>query len=103
MYAQISQPDLDDNLAEFNTGINPGLPLVVYTRKQEKCQIFASDASVPIFDAMMVTTGCKHAIVSGNMTFGWRKLKRHPPTSSRGTTGRPTGQPPLPKCVILTQ
>ena len=34
-YAQISQPDLDDNMTEFNTGIDPGLPLAVYTRKQE--------------------------------------------------------------------
>ena len=40
-YAQISQPDLDNNLIEFNTGINPGLPLAVYTCKQEKCQVFA--------------------------------------------------------------
>jgi hypothetical protein len=78
-YAQISQPDLDDNLAQFNTGISPGLPLAVYTRKQEKCQIFASDAGVPISDAMMVTTGCKHAIASGNMTLGWREWKRCPP------------------------
>jgi hypothetical protein len=36
-YAQISQPDLDNNLANFNTGIDPGLPLAVYTRKQECC------------------------------------------------------------------
>ena len=33
--AQISQLDLDDNLAKFNTRIDPGLPLAVYTRKQE--------------------------------------------------------------------
>ncbi len=79
MYAQISQPDLDNNLAKFNTGIDPGLPLAVYTRKQEKCQIFASDAGVPISNATMVTTGCKHAIASSNMTPGWRKWKRHPP------------------------
>jgi hypothetical protein len=36
MYAQISQPALDDNLMEFNTGIDPILPLAVYTRKQKK-------------------------------------------------------------------
>ena len=41
-YAQISHPDLDDNLVEFNTGIDPGLPLAVSTCKQEKCQIFAA-------------------------------------------------------------
>ena len=34
-YTQISQPDLDDNLAKFNTRIDPGLPRAVYTRKQE--------------------------------------------------------------------
>ncbi len=31
-YEQISQPDLDDNLANFSTGVGPGLPLAVYTR-----------------------------------------------------------------------
>ena len=78
-YAQISQPDLDDNLAEFNTGIVPGLLLAVYTRTQEKFQIFASDAGVPISNATMVTTGCKHTIASSNMTLGWRKWKCRPP------------------------
>ena len=72
-YAQISQPDLDNNLAEYNTNINPGLPLKVYTRKQEKCQIFASDAGIPISDTTLVTTGCKHALASSNMTLGWRE------------------------------
>ena len=74
-YTQISQPDLDNNLAEFNTGIDPGLPLAVYTHKQEKCQIFAANAGVPISNVTMVTTGCKHAIASGNMTLGWCKWK----------------------------
>jgi hypothetical protein len=37
MYVQISQPDLDDNMTKFNTGIDLGLPLALYTQKQEKC------------------------------------------------------------------
>ncbi len=38
-YAQISQPGLDDNLTDFNTSIDPILPLAVYTAwKQKKCQ-----------------------------------------------------------------
>ncbi len=77
-YAQISQPDMDNNLADFNNGINPGLPLAVYTRKQEKCQVFASDAGVPISKATMVTTGTKHALAAGNMTLAWREWKRWP-------------------------
>jgi hypothetical protein len=36
-YRQISQPNLDNNLANFNTGVDPGLPLAVYMRKQERC------------------------------------------------------------------
>jgi hypothetical protein len=36
-YVQISQPDLNDNLANFNMEIDPGLPLAVYRRKQEHC------------------------------------------------------------------
>ncbi len=77
-YAQISQPDLDDNLTDFNTGINRILPLAVYTRKQEKCQVFAHDAGVPISNATMVTTGTKHTLTTGNMKLVWRKWKRHP-------------------------
>jgi hypothetical protein len=72
-YAQISQPDLDNNLANFNMGIDPGLPLAVYTRKQESCQVFAHNAAVPISEATMVTTGTKHALVCGNMTMAWRE------------------------------
>ena len=78
-YTQISQLDLDNNLAKVNTGIDPGLPLAVYIRKQEKCQVFASDAGVPISNATMVATGCKHAIASDNMTLDWREWKRCPP------------------------
>jgi hypothetical protein len=77
-YAQISQPDLDDNMTEFNIGIDSGLPLAVYTLKQEKCQIFATDAGVPISNKLMVTTGSKHALSSGNMTLNWREWKRRP-------------------------
>jgi hypothetical protein len=43
-YTQISQPDLDDNMTDFYSGINLGLPLAVYSRKQEKCKVFAADA-----------------------------------------------------------
>jgi hypothetical protein len=78
-YTQISQPNLDDKMNEFNIGINSGLPLLaVYTRKQEKCQVFAADAGVPISDKLMVTTGSKHVLSSGNMTLGWREWKRRP-------------------------
>jgi hypothetical protein len=72
-YVQISQPDLDNNLANFNTGIDPGLPLAVYTRKQESCQVFALYVAVPISKATMVTTGTKHALACGNMTMAWCK------------------------------
>jgi hypothetical protein len=75
MYAQISQPNLDDNLMEFNTGINLILPLAVYTRKQEKRP---NDAGAPISNATIVTTGTKHAHATRNMTLVWRKWKHHP-------------------------
>jgi hypothetical protein len=35
--AQISLPDLNNNITNFNQGINPNLPLAIYTCKQEKC------------------------------------------------------------------
>ena len=77
-YAQISQPDMDDNMTDFNVGMDPILPLAVYTRKQEKCQVFANDAGVPISEATMVTTGTKHALATGNMTLAWREWRRRP-------------------------
>jgi hypothetical protein len=38
-YTQISQPDLDNKVTNFNQGINPNLPLAIYMRKQKKCQL----------------------------------------------------------------
>jgi hypothetical protein len=61
-YAQISQHNLDDNMTDFHSGNNLGLPLAVYTRKQEKCQVFAADVEVPISNETMITTGTKHAL-----------------------------------------
>jgi hypothetical protein len=69
-YAQISQPDLDDNITNFHTGIDLGLPLAIYTRKQEKWQVFAN-AGVPISDKTMITTGIKHALACRNTTLAW--------------------------------
>jgi hypothetical protein len=77
-YAQISQPDLDDNMTDFHSGIDLGPPLAVYTRKQEKCQVFATNARVPISDKTMITTGTKHALACGNMTLAWHKWKHCP-------------------------
>jgi hypothetical protein len=84
-YAQISQPDLDDNMTGFHFGINSGLPLAIYTRKQDKCQVFTTDADVPISDKTMITTGTKHALVCSNMTLAWRKWKCHPVISHTWT------------------
>ena len=64
-YCQISQPELDANTAKFEEGINSDLPLAVYPRKQEICQLFAESANVPISEATMVTTGTKHALRVG--------------------------------------
>jgi hypothetical protein len=78
-YAQISQPDLDDNMTNFHSGINLGLPLAIYKRKQEKCQVFSANAGVPLSDKTMLTTGTKHALACSNMRLAWRKWKRCPP------------------------
>ncbi len=75
-YAQISQPDLGDNMTNFNSGINLDLPLAIYARKQEKCQVFAAAAGVPISDETIITTGTIHALACGNMTLPWQKWKR---------------------------
>jgi hypothetical protein len=77
-YTQISQPDLDDNMTNFYSGIDSGLPLAIYTRKQEKCQVFAANASVPISNETMITTGTKHALVCSNMKLAWCKWELCP-------------------------
>jgi hypothetical protein len=77
-YTQISQPDPDDNMTNFHSGIDSGLPLAIYMRKQEKCQVFATNAGVPISGKTMITTGIKHTLACGNMTLAWRKWKRCP-------------------------
>jgi hypothetical protein len=46
-------------MTNFHSGINLGLPLAIYTRKQEKCQVFAANARVPI------------ALAFGNMMLAW--------------------------------
>jgi hypothetical protein len=55
-YAQISQTDLDDNTTDFHSGINSGLPLAIYMKKQEKCQVFSADAGIPVYNETMITT-----------------------------------------------
>ncbi len=77
-YARISQPNVDNNMAEFVISIKPSLPLAVYTRKQEKCQTFGQYTSIPISKATMVTTGTKAALNCGGMELAWRKWNRCP-------------------------
>jgi hypothetical protein len=60
-------------MQEIMTEINPMVPLVVYTHKQEKCQAFAQYAKVPISKATMVTTGTKAALSCRNMNLAWRE------------------------------
>jgi hypothetical protein len=78
IYAQISQPDLDDNMTNFHSGINSSLSLAVYRRKQAKCQVFVADAGVPISNKTMITTGNRHTLGCGNMMLAWHKWKRCP-------------------------
>jgi hypothetical protein len=75
-YTTILQPDVNNNMTEFHTGIDPHLPRAVYICKQEKCQTFALDAGIPISEATMVLTSTKAAITCGGMEFAWRKWKR---------------------------
>ena len=71
-FANISQNEIDENLARFNEGIDPTRTLAVYTRKQELCQEIAADADVPITEATMVTTGTKHAVATGGLDQEWK-------------------------------
>jgi hypothetical protein len=56
-YTTILQPDVNENMTEFHTGINQALPLAIYTHKQDDFQTFALNAGIPISEATMVSTG----------------------------------------------
>jgi hypothetical protein len=99
-YTQISQPDLDDNMTDFHSSIDSGLPLAVYTRKQEKCQVLTANAGVPISNKTMITTGTKHALVCGNMTLAWCKWKCHPIIDHTWPNLKAHWTPPLLRCAI---
>jgi hypothetical protein len=77
-YATILQPDVNDNMTKFLTGIDPQISLAIYTCKQEKCQTFALDAGIPISKAAMVSTDTKAAITCSRMELTWRKWKCQP-------------------------
>jgi hypothetical protein len=66
-------------MTDLHSGINLGLPLAVYTRKEDKCQVFVSNARVPISNKTMITTGTKHTLACGNMMLAWREWKCCPP------------------------
>jgi hypothetical protein len=100
-YAQIIQPDFNDNVTNFKQGINPNIPLTIYMCKQEKCQTFAQDADVLISEEMMVTTGTKHALNCEKMMLAWQEWKCYP-FLDHTWNRRITGQGHLRKCVTST-
>ena len=77
-FAEISQIEIDTNLANFNDGIDPSKTLAVYTQKQELYQEIANNAYVPMIEATMVTTGTKHAVATGGMDQPWKEWMRRP-------------------------
>jgi hypothetical protein len=101
-YATIFQPNVDNNMAKFVTGIEPSLPLVVYTRKQEKCQTFAQEAGVWISEATMVTTSTKATltVVAWNLPGMNGNFSRS--LITRGTIGNYTVQQRLWKHTTST-
>jgi hypothetical protein len=77
-YPTIMQPDVNNNVTEFHTGIYPALPLAIYTCKQENFQTFMLNAGIPISKATMVLTRTKAGINCGGMKLTWR-IWRHCP------------------------
>ena len=77
-YCQISQPELDSTTAKLEQSINSDLTLAVYTRKQERYQLFAEAANIPISEVTMVTAGTKHALHVGGMRQSWIEWRRTP-------------------------
>jgi hypothetical protein len=84
-YCHICQDKIYKNMETILKGIDPSLPLSVYTRKQENCQDFTADARVPISEATMVTTGTKHTIQCGDFTNASKEWNRHPEANKTWT------------------
>ena len=59
--AKITIPMCNEN-KEFEKSVNPTNPLTMYTKKQERCQIFTMDANEPILDKAMVNTMLLHTV-----------------------------------------
>ena len=70
-YCLRSQSEVDGNMSKFEEGINQDLPFAVYARKEERCQVFATSANVPILNTTMVITWTKHALCCENMQQAW--------------------------------
>ena len=84
-FANVSQPEVDANLAKFNEPMDPSVTLAVYIRRQERCQEVASDAGIPISEATMVSTLVKHAAATGGLDVAWGTWK------TRAAAGLPMG------------
>ena len=84
-FANVSQLEVDANLAKFNEPMDPSVTLAVYIRRQERCQEVASDAEVPISEATMVSTLVKHAAATGGLDVAWGAWK------ARAAAGLPMG------------
>jgi hypothetical protein len=62
----------------FNEGIEPSIPLVVYTQKQETYQEFTRDANIPLSEEIIVTADTKYALQCGGFTDAWWEQKHKP-------------------------
>ena len=74
----ITQDEIDQNMDVFNQGIDPALPMALYTKKQADCQEFSIDARVPISQELMVMTVTKHAVNCGDFQQAWREWRQMP-------------------------
>ena len=66
-FVNVVHGNIDTNLALFNRPVDVLRLLVLFTRKQEIYQEMAANATVPISESIMVTTGVKHAVVTGGL------------------------------------
>ena len=53
-------------------------PLVIYIKKQEKCQCFATNTKIPISTKTMVHTRVKHVVSTGMFDDAYKQRKRLP-------------------------
>ena len=87
-YAKIDDQMIEANYLAFTEAPDLTEPIDVYFRKQEHCQLLASDGGVPISDANLVMQLQLHIGKTGTVNTAYTKWKQKPMADRNWTTAK---------------